>query len=500
MMDGTQKSDGPIVPTKLPNNAMSTAAEVVEERGPTKGNTTKQNSLRTQRRASGEPSALERVRQRAKQDKMAKFSALFHHVTRERLRSAFLQTKKRAAAGVDEVTWESYAVELDKNIAELHDRLQRGAYRAKPSRRVFIPKPDGSQRPLGIASLEDKIVQRAVVEVMNAVYEADFLGFSYGFRERRSQHHALDALATGIVRKKVNYVLDADIRGYFDSIDHEWLLRFLEHRIADKRLLRLIQKWLAAGVLEDGRWSETKQGSPQGATVSPLLANVYLHYVFDLWVQQWRHRKAKGEVIVVRYADDTVVAFQNHREATNFLEDLHLRMGRFRLELHPKKTRLISFGRFAAKRRQERGLKGAPETFDFLGLTHICGRARAGRGFVLVRHTVKRRMQATLKRIRDELMRRRHLSIPQQGKWLRAAVQGYFAYHAVPTNGRNLAMFRKEVERRWLFALRRRSQRHRLTWTRMQRIARRWLPMPKVIHPWPEQRFDARTQGRSRVR
>lgn len=498
-MHGPQKSDGLVVPTKSSNKAGRAAAETMEGRSPTKGNTDQQNALRTQSREVGAPSALDRVREAARRDKQAKFTALIHHVTKERLRSAFFELKKNAAPGVDGVTWDSYRAQLDERIADLHGRVHRGAYRAKPSRRVFIPKSDGTQRPLGISSLEDKLVQRAVVDVMNAIYEQDFLGFSYGFRPGRSQHDALDALATGIQRKKVNYVLDADIRGYFDSIDHGWLLKFIEHRISDRRLLRLLRKWLTAGVLDHGSWSETGQGSPQGATISPLLANVFLHYVFDLWTQQWRKRHARGDVVVVRYADDTAIGFQYHADAVQFLADLRERMRRFSLELHPEKTRLIAFGRYAAARRQEQGLRGAPDTFDFLGFTHCCARTRAGK-FILLRRTVRKRMQATLHRVRDELMRRRHLNVAEQGKWVGAVVRGYFAYHAVPTNGRSLAVFKKEVERRWLFTLRRRSHRHRLPWERMQRLSDRWIPSPKILHPWPEERFDARTRGRSRVR
>jgi group II intron reverse transcriptase/maturase len=498
-MHGPQKSDGLVVPTKSSNKAATAAAETMEGRSPAKGNTNQQNALRTQSREVRAPSALDRVREVARTDKGAKFTALLHHVTEERLRSAFFELKKKAAPGIDGVTWDSYSVRLDERIADLHGRVHRGAYRASPSRRVFIPKSDGTKRPLGIASLEDKIVQRAVADVMNAVYEEDFLGFSYGFRAGRSQHDALDALATGIIRKKVNYVLDADIRGYFDSIDHGWLVKFIEHRISDRRLLRLLQKWLAAGVIDHGAWSETLQGSPQGATISPLLANVFLHYVFDLWVQQWRKRRARGDMVVVRYADDTAVGFQYHADAVQFLAELRERMRKFSLELHPEKTRLIAFGRYAAARRQEQSLRGAPETFAFLGFTHICARTRSGK-FLLVRRTVRKRMSATLRRVRDELMRRRHLSVPEQGRWLGAVVRGYFAYHAVPTNGRSLAVFQKEVERRWLFALRRRSQRSRLTWERMQRLSDRWIPSPKILHPWPEERFDAKTRGRSRVR
>jgi group II intron reverse transcriptase/maturase len=498
-MHGPQKSDGLVVPTKSSNKVAQATAEAMEERSPAKGNTNQQNALRTQSREMCAHSALDRVREVARRDKGAKFTSVLHHITEERLRSAFFELKKKAAPGIDGVTWDSYSVQFDERIVDLHGRVHRGAYRAKPSRRVFIPKSDGTDRPLGIASLEDKLVQRVVADVMNAIYEEDFLGFSYGFRAGRSQHNALDALATGVLRKRVNYVLDADIRGYFDSIDHGWLLKFIEHRISDKRLLRLLQKWLAAGVIHHGTWTETVQGSPQGATISPLLANVFLHYVFDLWAQQWRKRSARGDVVVVRYADDTVVGFQYHADAVQFLAELRDRMRKFSLELHPEKTRLIAFGRYAAARRQEQGLRGAPESFDFLGFTHSCATTRAGK-FLLLRRTVRKRMQATLRRVRDELLRRRHLSVPEQGKWIGAVVRGYFAYHAVPTNGRSLAVFRKEVERRWLFALRRRSQRSRLTWERMQRLSDRWIPSPKILHPWPEQRFDANTRSRSRVR
>jgi RNA-directed DNA polymerase len=498
-MHGSQKSDGLVVPTKSSNKAAQAAAEAMEGRSPATGNTNQQNARRTQSREVRAPSALERVREVARRNKGAKFTALLHHVTEERLRVAFFQLKKKASPGIDGVTWDAYSVHLDDRIAELHGRVHRGAYQAKPSRRVLIPKSDGTQRPLGIASLEDKLVQRVVADVMNAIYEEDFLGFSYGFRAGRSQHDALDSLATGILRKKVNYVLDADVRGYFDSIDHGWLLKFIEHRISDRRLLRLLQKWLAAGVIEHGTWIETLHGSPQGATISPLLANVFMHYVFDLWAQQWRKRRARGDVVVVRYADDTIVGFQDHDDAVQFLAELRERMRKFSLELHPEKTRLIAFGRYAASRRLKKGLRGAPETFDFLGFTHICARTRAGK-FLLVRRTVRKRMQATLRRVRDELMRRRHLSVPEQGKWIGTVVRGYFAYHAVPTNGRSLALFQKEVARRWLFALRRRSQRNRLTWERMQRLSARWIPSPKILHPWPDERFDAKTRGRSRVR
>ena len=488
-----------MVPMKRPNKAAQAAAEVVEGRGEAEGNAAKRNADRTQRRSSPAPNELDRVRSRAKKDKEAKFTALLHHVTVERLRKAFGELKRNAAPGVDGVTWEQYGEQLEENIRGLHARLHRGAYRAKPSRRTYIPKADGRQRPLGIASLEDKLVQRVVVEVMNAIYEVDFLGFSYGFRPGRGQHDALDALAAGIKGKKVSWVLDADIRAYFDTIDHGWLMKFLEHRIGDRRLLRLIQKWLNAGVMEEGKWTESKVGSPQGATVSPLLANIYLHYVYDLWVHHWRRRHAHGDVVVVRYADDTVVGFEHEEDGRQFLEDLRERFRKFTLELHPDKTRLIEFGRYANAKRLARGDCGAAETFRFLGLVHICGKSRRGR-FVLARHTDPKRMRATLQALKGAMARRRHDPINEQGRWLAAVVRGYFGYHAVPTNSHAIGRFRTEVIRMWVKSLRRRSQRHRLNWKRMTRLANRWLPPARIQHPWPDERFYAKTRGGSRVR
>ena len=495
--NGPEKSDGFVVPTKQPNDTSLLAKEAVEGRNPAKGNMEGQNAPRTQSR-TGASSALDRVREAARKDRTKKFTALLHHVTIDRLRDAYVALKRRAAAGVDGVTWDEYGQDIEARLADLHGRVHRGAYRAKPSRRVYIPKPDGRQRPLGIAALEDKILQRAVVEVLNAIYEVDFLGFSYGFRPGRSQHNALDALATATRCKKVNWVLDADIRGFFDTIDHGWLVKFVAHRVGDKRILRLIQKWLAAGILEDGTWSATEEGTPQGATISPLLANVYLHYVFDLWVQQWRTRSARGAVYVVRYADDIVVGFQHEIDAVRFRTEQQQRLERFGLELHPDKTRLLRFGRFAETQRRERG-QGRPETFNFLGFTHVCGKARSGQ-FLLLRLTVKDRMRAKLKAIREDLLRRRHLPVPVQGGWLGSVVRGYFAYHAVPTNMQRLQSFRIEVTRSWFHALRRRSQRTRMTWERMHRLAERWIPAPRVLHPYPWDRFADRTRGRSRVR
>jgi len=437
------------------------------------------------------------VREVARRDKEARFTALLHHVDIPRLRAAFWAIRPKAAPGADGVRWQDYREDLDANLRDLHGRIHSGAYQAKPSRRAYIPKADGRQRPLGIASLEDKVVQRAVVEVLNAIYEVDFLGFSYGFRPGRSPHDALDALTTGIKRKRVNWVLDADIREFFSNLDHRWLEKFLEHRIADKRVLRLIDKWLRAGVVEKGQWSKT-DGAPQGASASPLLANVYLHYVFDLWVQRWRNRFAEGDVIAVRFADDFAMGFEYESDARRFLADLRERFAKFGLELHPEKTRLIEFGRHAARHRRRRG-NGKPETFDFLGFTHMCSLTKTGR-FWIRRQTISKRMRAKLSEVKEELMRRRHQPVPEQGRWLRSVVAGHMAYYAVPGNMDTIAGFRTQVTRHWFKALRRRSQRTRLNWTRMNRLAYKWLPPARVKHPFPDVRFDARIQGRSPVR
>ena len=491
------ESDSPVVPAKSPNKPGSPGAEAVEERGLAKGNTA--SKTRPGRSAGTDaPSALERVRQAATLDKEARFTALLHHVDVDRLRAAYRALSPRAAAGVDGVTWQSYGQQLEEHLHDLHGRLQRGAYRAKPTRRAYIPKADGRLRPLGIAALEDKIVQRAVVEVLNAIYESDFLGFSYGFRPGRSPHHALDALATAIPRTKVSWVLDADIRDFFGSLDQSWLLKFLEHRIADKRALRLIQKWLSAGVIEDGTWTASDEGSPQGASVSPLLANVYLHYVLDLWAQQWRRRHAHGDVVIVRYGDDFVAGFEHRSDAERFLDDLRERFAGFALELHPEKTRLIEFGRFAARDRAARGL-GRPETFDFLGFTHICGKTKNGR-FALKRKTIAKRLAAKLREVKHALLRRRHLPVPEQGRWLASVIRGHLGYYAVPGNIDAVNAFRSQATRHWHRALKRRSQRHRLDWERMNRLSIRWLPPARIMHPWPDARFDGRTQGRSPVR
>jgi len=497
-MNGREKSDGSVVPMNRGNDAGRPAEDREEGRDPAEGNSSQQNAARTQRRINAAPNALERVRQVAVRDRKAKFTALFDHVTLDRLERAYRRLKPRAAPGVDGVTWLQYGTNLAGNLRDLFDRLHRGAYRAKPSRRAYIPKADGRQRPLGVAALEDKIVQSALVEVLEAIYETDFLGFSYGFRRGRGAHDALDALMVGICRKKVGWVLDADIRGFFDNLDHGWLVKFIEHRIGDRRVVRLIQKWLAAGVMENGEWTRSETGTPQGATVSPLLANLYLHHVFDLWAHHWRKERGRGDVVIVRYADDFVVGFERQSDGEQFLADLRERLRKFGLELHSEKTRLIEFGRFAAERRARRGLR-RPETFSFLGLTHMCCKTKAGR-FLVKRQTEAKRLRAKLHSVKAELRLRRHQSINEQGEWLRSVVRGHFAYFAVPTNTPSLGTFRTQVAHHWLRALQRRGQRDRARWTWMTPLANKWLPRPRISHPWPDQRFDVRTQGKSRMR
>jgi RNA-directed DNA polymerase len=491
MMDGRGKSDSSVVPEKPPNNAGRPVTEAVEGRGLAKGNPPESNALRTQSRA-GAPSALERVRQAARRDRKQRFTALMHHVYDvERLRAAYFALKRQAAPGIDGETWQHYGEDLENNLQDLSARLKRGAYRAKPVRRAYILKADGRPRPLGVPTLEDKVVQRSVVEVLNAIYETDFLGFSYGFRPGRSPHRALDALTVGIVRSKVNWVLDADIRGFFDTLDHGWLVKFVEHRVADRRVVRLIQKWLKAGVLEDGKRTRSEEGTVQGGSISPLLANIYLHYVFDLWTQRWRTKRAEGDVIVIRFADDFVVGFEHRYEAERFLDELRERFAKFNLALHPDKTRLIEFGRFAASNRRRRG-RGKPKTFDFLGFTHICGTTRQG-WFTVRRQTMRKRLQAKLKAVKAELVRRMHAPVPEQGAYLRSVVQGHTRYYGVPWNSYALSSFRWGVGRHWWRVLNRRSQGRHVTWVRMRRLIRQWLPSPRICHPYPTARLDVRT-------
>jgi RNA-directed DNA polymerase len=486
MMHDSQKSDRGIVAMKSANKPEGSGAESMERRRRAKGNELKPCTHRTLSRTGVSP-GLERVRERAKAQKKERFTALLHHVNVDRLREAYLALKREAAPGVDGVTWQQYGEDLEAKLQDLHQRIHRGAYRALPSRRQYIPKSDGRLRPLGMASLEDKLAQRALVEVLNAIYEADFRGLSYGFRPGRSQHDALDALAAGITRTKVNWIVDTDIASFFDTVSHEWLMRFLAHRIGDERVIRLIRKWLNAGVIDEGALTVSEQGTPQGAVISPLLANLYLHYVFDLWAERWRKRHAQGSMIIVRYADDIVCGFEREQDAKRFMAELRERFERFSLMLHAEKTRLIEFGRFAADRRARRG-QGKPETFNFLGFTHICGRARAG-AFQLKRHTRRDRMRMKLRSIKVALHQRMHDDLASQGEWLSRVYRGYCAYHAVPTNQDRLRAFRHELLLRWWRVLKRRSQRDCTRWAAMARLAKRWLPSPRLLHPWPDDRF-----------
>jgi RNA-directed DNA polymerase len=486
MMHGCGKSGEAIVAEKPANNAEKSAAELVEPRAEAKENAGQQSTCRAQSRESVSH-GLERIRQVARARKEEKFTALLHHITIDLLEEAFFELKENAAPGVDGLTWQEYEADLERKIEDLHARVHRGAYRALPSRRVYIPKPDGRQRPLAVAALEDKIVQRAAAAVLNAIYEEDFLGFSYGFRPGRGAHDAMDALVVAISSKKVNFILDADIRSFFDTVSQEWLIKFVQHRIGDKRMIRLIQKWLKVGVLDDGIVTVSDKGTGQGAVISPLLANIYLHYVLDLWAERWRRREATGDMIFVRYADDFIVGFQHESDARRFLDALRARLAEFALSLHPEKTRLIEFGRFAASSRKRRGL-GKPETFNFLGFTFICGKSRRG-NFLIKRKTRPDRMQAKLKAVKEELRRRMHQPIPAVGKWLGHVVKGYFNYHAVPTNIRALRTFREEIIRRWWRTLCRRSDKADILRNRMRKLADEWLPQPRILHPWPNQRF-----------
>jgi len=474
-------------------------AELGEERGLTKRNMLQQNPHQTQSWNEVGQTALQRVREVARKDRCTRFTSLMHHLSPSRLKHHFFEIKRNAAPGVDGITWHDYEQSLDENIMALHSRLQSGGYRAKPSRRVFIPKPNSEKRPLGIAALEDKIVQRATVEVLNAIYEVDFKGFSYGFRPKKKAHEALDALAVGIRFKKISYIYDVDIRKYFDSINHDWLMKFLSHRIADKRMLRLIKKWLKAGVLENGNFSKSEIGSPQGASISPLLSNIYLHYVLDLWVQAWRNRKARGNVIIVRWADDFVVGFQYREDALAFQSILSQRFEKFGLNIHPDKSRLIRFGKFAKRDRLRFDKKSKPETFDFLGFTHCCTVNRNGK-FQVLRLTIKSRFRRKLSELKSEMKRRMHLPVSLQGKWLRAVLQGHMNYYAIPCNLPLVGMFRTQLIRLWYKTLKRRSQKSRLNWSKMPLTADKYLPKARVLHPWPERRFEVMTRGRSPVR
>jgi RNA-directed DNA polymerase len=489
MMNDHGKSDRRKVPAKFANNDGATpSAERDGGKASNQGEQVKQNTTRTQKAAQiVVPSALDRVRKVAKRDKKIQFTNLLHHISStDRLRAAYFAMKKTAAAGVDGETWKSYGENLEENLRDLSGRLQRGGYRAKPVRRVFIAKADGKQRPLGVPVLEDKIVQRSTVEVLNAIYETDFVDISYGYRSGKGQHDCLDALYMGLYGK-VNWVLDADIRGFFDNLDHDWLIKFVEHRIGDKRVIRLIQKWLKAGVMIDGRREETEEGVPQGGSISPLLANIYLHYVLDLWAQQRGKDKSCGNMFIVRWADDFVVGFEHKSQAEKFLTDLKERMLKFSLELHPEKTRILEFGRFAATNRKKRKL-GKPETFNFLGFTHICGLTLRNRKFTVLRQTIKKKMRNKLRDVKEELRRRMHQPLPEQGKWLKSVVSGHLRYYGVPTNQKALSSFRHQVGRLWYRTLMRRSQKSKLTWSHMLRHVGRWLPVVQIYHPYPPNR------------
>jgi len=470
-------------------------AEVGEGRLVTKENIVESNTRPTQ---GGErvSQGLRGVRERARKNKQERFTALLHHVTPELLRDSFYALKRNAAPGVDGVTWQEYATGLEDRLKDLHSRVHRGAYRAHPSKRRWIPKANGKQRPLGIAALEDKIVQQAVVTVLNEIYEEDFRGFSYGFRPGRSQHMALDALYVAIKRKRVNWILDLDLKSFFDNISHEKLVQLIEQRIADPRVLRLIQKWVKAGVMEDGVWSKTEAGTPQGAVISPLLSNVYLHHVLDQWTDQWR-QAARGEITIVRYADDAILGFEHQNEAERYLRDLKEHLREYGLELNEDKTRLIRFGRFARLNRTERG-EGKPETFTFLGFQHICGNNGLGR-FEVRRITDGKRRRKKLQELKQELRRRMHAPIAQVGEWLRSVLRGYYQYHAVPGNLAILSGFRHQVVRLWYRTLCQRSQR-RPTWQKLGPVIDHWLPIPHAVHAYPDARFDARRRMGSHPR
>jgi RNA-directed DNA polymerase len=501
MMNEHGKSDRPIVPKKsLNKEGIKPTEEGMEGRGLAKNNSLRQDQSLGHRAGLDWQSALERIRKVARKDNAVRFTALWHHVCEvQRLREEYFALKRDSEPGVDKQTWQEYGQNLEANLQDLSARLQRGAYHAKPVKRAYIPKPDGRQRPIGIPTLEDKIVQRAATKVLSAVYETDFIGFSYGFRQGRKPHDALDALSVGITTRKVNWVLDADIQSFFDTIDHEWLVKFIEHRIADRRVVRHVKKWLNAGVMEDGKRMQMEEGTPQGGSISPLLANIYLHYVFDLWADQWRRKQTRCDVIIVRYADDFVVGFQSRADAERFLNDLRERFRKFNLELHADKTRLIEFGRFAAAQRKQRGV-GKPETFNFLGFTHSCSKTRKNKKFLVLRRPNKKRMRAKLKQIHADMKHRMHVPIPEVGAWLKMVVQGWYRYYAVPNTFHDLEIFREQVRWLWYQVLRRRSQRARLTLERLSRITDRWLPRPKILHPYPSERLSVRIQGKSRMR
>lgn len=430
--------------------------------------------------------AADRIRQAAERNRKERLTALLHHISPETLKTAFHALRRDAALGVDGKSWSEYGEGLEEYLLDLHRRVHAGTHRALPVRRVIIPKPDGGKRPLGIASLEDKIVQRAMVDVILApIYEVEFLGFSYGFRPGRKAHDALDALAYGIERMKVNWICDADIQCYFDTIPREALIGMLEHRIGDRRVIHLIRKWLNAGIMEEETWSDTGIGVTQGSIVGPLLANVFLHYVFDLWFQRkWRPNIPEGEAVVVRYADDVVVGFQYRQDAERYLMDVRERLAEYGLALHPDKTRIVEFGRFAESNRKARGGR-RPETFEFLGFVHFCTKTRDGK-FRLGRKPAAKRMSRTLKRIGEILRKRMHWDIWVVGRWLGKVYDGWLNYFAVPGTSRWLGKFMRRLAGLWMKTIRRRSQRASFSWQRLSRMVKLLWPQTRIRHPWPE--------------
>lgn len=494
---GSEESDAGMVPEK-PAKTRVTPVESVEERAAAEGKSAHGDARRAQDRGRA-PTQVERIGQRAQGREGERFNNLLSALKVPLLKEAYQRLRRSAAPGVDGVTWDEYGEHLDARVLDLQDRIHRGSYHPQPVRRVHIPKGDGRTRPLGIPALEDKVVQQAVRMVLEPIFEAAFKGFSYGFRPGRSQHDALNALAEAISRK-VNWVLDADIRSFFDTIDHGWMQQFLEHRIADRRMVRLLMKLLHSGVMEDGELREVEEGAPQGGNVSPLMANIYLHYALDLWVHQWRKRYARGEVYIVRYADDFVMGFQHEQDALAMREALASRLAKFGLELHPDKTRVLRFGRFAHEKCEREGHK-RPETFDFLGFTHIAGQDRRG-AFQLKRRTSRKKRKAKLEGLREQMRRRRHQPVPMQHAWLSSVLRGHYRYYGVPTNSRALGSLRERVRQSWHDQLQRRSQRARWDAAQHAAFARRFpLPLPKIHHPWPSLRHARpSTRGGSPVR
>jgi RNA-directed DNA polymerase len=484
-----EKSDEGIVPKKHAKTWV-TPVERVEGRPEAKGKSTARNTSPAQK-GKDVATTLRWIGERAKSKPEEQLTNLLNHIKAPLLKEAYQRLRKDAAPGVDDVTWQEYGERLGERLCDLEGRIHRGSYHPQPVRRVHIPKGDGRTRPLGIPTLEDKLVQQAVRMVLEPIYEAMFVGLSYGFRPGRSQHDALDALAVAIGKKKVSWVLDADIRSYFDTIDHGWLQKFLEHRIGDTRMVRLIMKMVRAGVMEDGELHEVQEGAPQGGSVSPLLSNIYLHYVFDLWVIDWRRKQARGEMYAVRYADDFVMAFQHEQDARAAHQSVGERFAKFGLELHSEKTRVLEFGRFARGNRERRGL-GKPETFDFLGFTHIVSTSREGK-FQLKRRTSRKKRQAKLVALTEECRRRRHDAVTVQHAWLSSVLEGHYRYYAVPTNYRALGQYCRAAAHIWHRSLQRRSQRAGWTGAKWSSFEERFpLPSPRICHPWPEQRFALR--------